>query len=77
MIEELAFYKKECARLQGEMNAMKHKMMQNERTVKAAVKDKSDAHIGTQVLEKTLKEVRSEAARAGNQVAQFKSSLSK
>ena len=47
---ELQFYKQETARLQAEMNANKHKMVMNEKNVKAANKEKNDAVIGTQVL---------------------------
>ena len=43
LIAEMTFYKKEIARLQGEVNAMRYKMMTNEKTTQAANKDKVEA----------------------------------
>ena len=63
LIEKVTFYKKETVRLQGEINQMRYKMMQNEKMVKLAAKEKKDALVTIAALEKTLKESRSENAR--------------
>lgn len=50
LIAEVAFYKKEMARLLQETNAMKHKMMANEKHMKANLKEKADAMAANQAV---------------------------
>ena len=43
LMAEVAFYKKEMARLLQETNAMKHKMLTNEKLMKANSKEKAES----------------------------------
>ena len=54
MLADLAWYRKEVQRLTGEVNAMRHKMMQNEKAVKQANQEKMDALVIVQSIESTL-----------------------
>ena len=52
LIGELAFYKKETVRLQGELNTNRLKMMANEKMMKSVSNKEKDAMNGVHVLEK-------------------------
>ena len=66
LMAELTFYKRETARVQGELNTNRIKMMANEKVVKTANKKERDANTGIEVLEKQLREARGEGERDKN-----------
>lgn len=72
LFDEIEFYKTEITRLQGEINLMKHKMMANQKSTKAALKQQTDSKNTTAALEKTLKESRDAFAGAKGQLATLK-----
>mgnify|MGYP001626829575 CR=1 FL=1 len=52
LIAQLAFYKKETVRLQGELNTNRLKMMANEKMMKTSSNKEKDAMNGVLTLEK-------------------------
>ena len=54
LINEMKFYKGETARLQQELNANRMKMLQHEKSMKAAMKEKNDVNIGTKILKEQV-----------------------
>ena len=54
------------------MNANKHKMVMNEKNVKAANKEKNDAVIGTQVLKSQIQDLRVDNEKLKNEMNLYK-----
>ena len=60
---ELKFWRNETARLQAETNQTRMKMLLQEKNVKTAGKERTDALIGTQVLFDQVQEARRETEK--------------
>ena len=71
LINEMKFYKGETARLQQELNANRMKMLQHEKNMKAAMKEKNDVNIGTKILQKQVQEARSDAEAERNNARKY------